>query len=96
VRLRYLPGTLDITVADDGAGHQAAVSGEHRRTGTDTTARGAAARAGGHGIIGMGERAAAVGGTVRAAPRPSGGFEVTATLPLDSTLSVDRGKLPTV
>jgi signal transduction histidine kinase len=82
VRLRYRPGTLDITVADDGAGDQAAASGEHRSTGTDATARRAAARGGGHGITGMGERAAAAGGTVTAAPRPGGGFEVTATLPL--------------
>jgi signal transduction histidine kinase len=88
VRLRYQPGAVDITVADDGAGNPAVPPGG--------TAGDGVARGGGHGITGMGERAAAVGGTVRAAPRPGGGFEVTATLPLDSALCVDRGELPTV
>ncbi|WP_433375768.1 sensor histidine kinase [Actinoplanes sp. CA-142083] len=37
--------------------------------------------ASGHGIIGMRERVAAVGGSLRAAPRPAGGFQVTVTLP---------------
>ncbi|WP_435226175.1 sensor histidine kinase [Streptomyces sp. Tue6028] len=37
---------------------------------------------GGYGLMGMRERAASVGGTLRAGPRPEGGFEVTATLPL--------------
>jgi signal transduction histidine kinase len=36
----------------------------------------------GHGITGMRERAGAVGGTLTAGPRPEGGFEVTAVLPL--------------
>ncbi|WP_250008936.1 sensor histidine kinase [Actinoplanes sp. M2I2] len=35
----------------------------------------------GHGITGMRERVAAVGGSLRAGPRPTGGFRVTATLP---------------
>ncbi len=35
---------------------------------------------GGHGVAGMAERAAAFGGTLTAGPRPSGGWEVTATL----------------
>ncbi len=35
----------------------------------------------GHGIIGMRERVATFGGTLRAGPGESGGFEVTATLP---------------
>jgi signal transduction histidine kinase len=38
-------------------------------------------RSPGHGIAGMRERAAAVGGTFTAGPRPAGGFEVHAYLP---------------
>ncbi|MER6530862.1 ATP-binding protein [Streptomyces sp. NPDC001508] len=36
----------------------------------------------GHGLIGMRERATAIGGTVTAGPRPEGGFLVSAELPL--------------
>ena len=35
----------------------------------------------GHGLTGMRERAAAVGGTVQAGPGETGGFRVTARLP---------------
>jgi signal transduction histidine kinase len=35
---------------------------------------------GGHGVVGMAERAAAFGGTLRAGPAPAGGWEVTTTL----------------
>ena len=35
----------------------------------------------GHGLIGMRERATAIGGTVHAGPRPDGGFQVFAELP---------------
>ncbi|GAA2774367.1 sensor histidine kinase [Saccharopolyspora taberi] len=38
-------------------------------------------RQGGQGIVGMRERAAAVGGVLEAGPRPEGGFEVRAHLP---------------
>lgn len=38
----------------------------------------------GHGILGMGERARALGGTLDAGPRPGGGFAVRAVLPLDT------------
>jgi len=37
----------------------------------------------GSGIAGMTERAAALGGTLQAGPRPAGGFAVRAWLPLD-------------
>jgi signal transduction histidine kinase len=36
----------------------------------------------GHGLMGMAERAASVGGEVTAGPRDEGGFEVSARLPL--------------
>jgi signal transduction histidine kinase len=37
---------------------------------------------GGHGLIGMRERVALFGGELRAGPRPGGGFEVWASIPL--------------
>jgi signal transduction histidine kinase len=38
---------------------------------------------GGHGLVGMRERAALFGGELRVEPRPGGGLQVTATLPYD-------------
>ncbi|CAM4491339.1 histidine kinase [Nocardia ninae] len=44
---------------------------------------------GGHGIAGMQARALAVGGDLTAGPRPDGGFEVHARIPLNPTTTLD-------
>jgi signal transduction histidine kinase len=67
--LRYGRGVLDVEVTDDGAGVPA---------GDD----GAGDADGGHGLAGMAERVSALGGSLRAGPRPGGGFEVIARLPI--------------
>ncbi len=76
VRLSYQPDSLTIEVTDDGPG-QAPGPGQ---------ASGPEAAPGGHGLTGMAERAAAVGGQLTAGPRPAGGFGVLATLPLNATV----------
>ncbi|MFF7213303.1 sensor histidine kinase [Streptomyces sp. NPDC008238] len=47
-------------------------------------APGPALPSGGHGLTGLRERAAQLGGTLDAGPEPDGGFLVRATLPLDA------------
>ncbi len=57
-------------------------SGDHLTVEVSDTGRGGAPAPGGHGLAGMRERATALGGSLRAGPRPEGGFAVTATLPV--------------
>ncbi|MGH9129344.1 MAG: sensor histidine kinase [Acidimicrobiales bacterium] len=68
VRLSYEGSLLVIEVSDDGRGTLA---------GPGRFSEGA-----GHGITGMRERAAAVGGTLEAGPGEGGGWLVRASLPL--------------
>ncbi len=75
VTLRYDHDDLLVSVTDDGPG---AVGTLPRYSGPQP------AVTPGHGLTGMRERAAMYGGTVQAGPRPGGGFEVTARLPLPS------------
>ena len=72
VRLGYGDGALLVEVDDDGA------PGPPRPPGPARTA----ANGSGRGIAGMTERAAALGGTLEAGPRPEGGFGVRVRLPL--------------
>ncbi len=84
VCLRYGPGALTIRVTDDGTGPAGdGVTGDGV-TGADAGngAGAAVSSGGGHGLDGMSERAAAVGGELSAGPRDSGGFEVVARLPV--------------
>ena len=65
VTLDYGAQALELTIVDDGTG----------------AVRNGSAAPGGHGLIGMRERAALFGGTLRAGPRDDRGFEVHASLP---------------
>src|SRR6266516_133423 len=65
VAVRYERNSVVIEVCDDGRGATAV----------------AAAGQGGHGLAGMAERAAAVGGRLETGPRSAGGFRVWSSLP---------------
>jgi signal transduction histidine kinase len=67
VRLSYEKAAVRIEIADTGRGMTAGLNGT----------------ATGHGLIGMRERAASVGGTLDAGPGHPGGFLVTTRLPAD-------------
>ncbi|WP_039947147.1 sensor histidine kinase [Streptomyces sp. NRRL S-118] len=74
VRLAYGEGEVEITVTDDGRGP---AGGRTREP------------AGGHGLAGIRERAAAHGGTAAHGPGPGGrGFQVAVTLPLAREVTV--------
>jgi signal transduction histidine kinase len=70
VVVRYEPSSLEVSVADDGAGPAAA------------NANGDGPPSGGQGLAGMRERVAAYGGTLHAEAGEGGGFQVRATFPL--------------
>jgi len=67
VAVRYEDGHVSIAIEDDGAGPE---TGGRVPDGS------------GFGILGMRERALALGGDLEAGPRPEGGFSVRAYLPV--------------
>jgi len=73
VRVAYLPDCLVLEVRNDGG----------------QPAAGPRPAGGGHGIVGMRERAAMLGGSLRAGPGGDGGFLVTAILPMRQTRDGD-------
>jgi signal transduction histidine kinase len=70
VSLDYGEDGLLIRVTDDGAGASAVPGLGHPAAGS------------GHGLAGMRERVELYGGTTRSGPRPGGGYEVVARLPV--------------
>lgn len=80
VSLDYGDSALTIEVADTGHGPAPGASGASATSGGPSVG-------GGHGLIGMRERAASVGGTLDTGPGPSGGYRVLAVLPADGPAS---------
>jgi signal transduction histidine kinase len=67
IAIRYGEHDLDMEVSDDGVGPSANGSGDE----------------GGHGLVGMRERAALHGGELNAGAGPEGGFAVSARIPAE-------------
>jgi signal transduction histidine kinase len=72
--VRYEVAGLGLSIADDGIGAQTNAR-------TDAQADNEPKAQGGHGLRGMQERVAALGGQLSAGPQPGGGFLVEAWLP---------------
>jgi signal transduction histidine kinase len=67
VQVRYESNAVYLEIVDDGRGAASAAGNGEGRTS-------------GHGLVGMGERAALYNGELQAGPRPGGGYRVAATL----------------
>jgi signal transduction histidine kinase len=85
-----LPGTRAVADGEPGPGPGSGPDGEPGpgpRSGADGRQAPASDvfSGGGHGLIGMTERATAIGGHLSAGPRPGGGFEVIAELPVTAS-----------
>jgi signal transduction histidine kinase len=76
VEIAFEEGAVSISIVDNGALH---------RNGAMLAPDAQGEIVAHHGIIGMSERAAMCGGSLTAGPRPEGGFEVRASLPLPAS-----------
>ncbi|MBG0565822.1 sensor histidine kinase [Actinoplanes aureus] len=68
VEVAYRKNEVALTVTDDGRGTTAAAAGA----------------GGGHGLVGMRERVGLFGGRLRTGPRDEGGYQVSASFPLET------------
>jgi signal transduction histidine kinase len=87
VRITREADALTVTITDTGPSRESP-----RPAGAPAGPSGAPAGAhlgAGHGLIGMRERVAAVGGALVTGPEPSGGFGVRAVLPLETGVAGD-------
>ncbi|MEV6378426.1 histidine kinase [Streptomyces sp. NPDC051773] len=85
VHLAYTSTHLHLTVSNDGDGDGDSGASGASDSGPRTAAPHPASPGpgpGGYGLLGMRERAHSAGGQLRVGPRPGGGFEVVAVLPL--------------
>ena len=84
VTLAYATDSVTVTIADDGAGFDAAII-------TETS------EANGHfGLVGMRERAAAVGGTLTVQSAPGTGAMITARIPYEASRVLVAPQMDTV
>jgi signal transduction histidine kinase len=83
VRLAYEDRMLTITVTNEAGSDTPVAPGP---------GHGAGPAAPGYGLTGMHERAASVGGRLLAGPRPDGGFDVIAELPLEQRPQGEQGQ----
>jgi signal transduction histidine kinase len=78
LHLAYHPDSLALEIRND-------VQAPASSAAPVLVTSGARAAGGGHGLVGMRERATMLGGSLEAGPTEDGGFQVTAILPLSSS-----------
>lgn len=89
VTVTYQPDVLELRIDDDGQGSAGAAAGHPWTAPPGSPARSAGVLTPGHGLVGMRQRAALLGGELAVGPGPDGGFQVVARLPLNGVPSED-------